>query len=95
MALLKYFKCIELSKEKIESVLPKPDGTYTGTFNGKLNKGQTTDFYRVLSLAVSDNTLQNISDLGHVRLATNNAVREILTNNSIDEDSPSPCNKIC
>ena len=26
--------------------------------------------------------------------AANNAVREILTNNPIDEDSPSPCNKI-
>ena len=26
MALLKYFKCIEPSKEKIESVLPKSDG---------------------------------------------------------------------
>ena len=30
----------------------------------------------------------------HETIAANSAVREILVNNSINKDSPSPCNKI-
>ena len=64
MVLLKYFKRIEPSKEKkIQSVLPKPDGS--------------------LAPLMPSSTIQ----------AANSAVREILTNNPIDEDSPIPCSK--
>ena len=65
MAHLKYFKRIEPSKEqKIQSVLPKPDG--------------------LLALSMPSSAIE----------AANSVVREILTNNPIDEDSPIPCSKI-
>ena len=62
---LKYFKCIEPSKEeKIQSMLPKPDG--------------------LVALLIPSSDIK----------AANSAVREFLTNKPIDEDSPTPCNKI-
>ena len=63
--ILKYFKRIEPSKEeKIQSVLPKPDGP--------------------LAFSMPSSAIE----------AANSAVREILTDAPIDEDSPTPCNKI-
>jgi len=65
MALLKYFKCIEPSKEeRIQSVLPKPDGPLA---------------HLMPSSAIE---------------AANSTVFEIFTNGTIDEDSPTPCNKV-
>jgi len=65
MALLKYFKRIEPSKEeRIQSVLPKPDGP--------------------LARLMPSSAIE----------AANSAVREIFTDGTIDEDSPTPCDKV-
>ena len=64
-AILKYFKRIEPSKEeRIQSVLPKPDGP--------------------LARLIPSSAIE----------AANSAVREIFTYGTIDEDSPTPCDKV-
>ena len=65
ISLLKYFKRIEPSKEeRIQSVLPKPDGPLA---------------HLMPSSAIE---------------AANSAVGEIFTDGTIDEDSPTPCDKV-
>ena len=65
MALLKYFKHVEPSKEeRIQSVLTKSDGP-----SARL----------MLSLAID---------------AANSAVRGVFTDGTINEDSPTPCDKV-
>ena len=65
MALLKYFKRIEPSKEeRIQSVLPKSDGP--------------------LARLMPSSAIE----------AANSAVREIFTDGTFDEDSPTPSNKV-
>jgi len=65
MALLKYFKCIEPSKEeRIQSVLPKPDSP--------------------LTCLMPSSAIET----------ANSTVREIFTNGTINEDNPTPCDKV-
>lgn len=66
LAAVKRIKSSSSKEEKIQSVLPNPGGPLHGTFDHdfKHSYGQTSsDFYRALSLAASDNALLKISGL--------------------------------